>query len=161
MSAIKSLSSSNNAPSLHKTTRYYDLCQLIEKGKFKEFKKTLTKDEASNCKSQAGQSLLRIAAIYQKRCFIELLLDLGANPNGSPDDRVAPINSLVMSRKKDLVTLLLNRGASPSGNRDVFQDPYNPNSPLSYAVCFIDIDLIQMLLVKGADINNDRIQFIM
>jgi len=76
---------------------------------------------------------------------VQLLLELGANPNVQ-DDCLTPLASAIIGDCPDLVRLLLNHGADP--NLEAFDDP-----PLALAVSHNAHVSARMLLEAGADPN--------
>ncbi|MFO7904640.1 MAG: ankyrin repeat domain-containing protein [Planctomycetota bacterium] len=59
-----------------------------------------------------GRTLLSCAAGEGREDVVELLLRMGARPNG-PSDRCSPLMSGISSENPDVVRVLLDHGASP------------------------------------------------
>ncbi|KAI8673255.1 hypothetical protein NCS55_00644700 [Fusarium keratoplasticum] len=80
-----------------------------------------------------------------------LLLEHGADPNESSEERVMPLVRALGSQSKEMINLLIERGAK----LDTFDPCENLHvrTPLSNAVWQCSVDMIEFLIEKGASVN--------
>ena len=97
-----------------------------------------------------GMTPLHWAAVKGHKDVVLLLLDRGADPNSTFEDRWTPVTPLHWAANlghKDVVLLLLNRGVDPNlADEDGW-------TPLHWAVRKGHKDVVLLLLQKGADPN--------
>jgi ankyrin repeat protein len=91
-------------------------------------------------------SPLKVAIINNDRAMLELLLELGANPNFAPKGIGGPLAEAAMRRDLHAVRLLIAAGA------DVNAADRDGTSPLSSALCQTDLPIVRTLVEAGADV---------
>ncbi len=97
-----------------------------------------------------GLTPLISALILQHPAIVELLLARGANPNAFEERHMAPLQFAIIAGQRDMVTALLEAGANPNTGSD---QGAGGMSPLSAAAAVGDLDLAELLLDHGADID--------
>ena len=103
-----------------------------------------------NCYTpQSIGNVLEYAIYHSPLPFIQILLELGANPNYPNDEGfpslIAALSCPERSDRKELIKLLLQFGA------DIQQRGFNDYTPLHYAANENDVPMIELLLSCGAD----------
>jgi len=97
--------------------------------------------------------LLTLAIKHRRREIVEILLDLGFDPNERhrvAEDRYswgAPLRACVKENDLEIARLLLDRGADPNG-----QDSYY-GSPVYQAYCDKKAEMIELLQSRGGHLN--------
>jgi ankyrin repeat protein len=76
-----------------------------------------------------GRTLLCDAASVRRQDVVELLLAMGADPNGS-DNGASPLISAISGGDPGVVAVLLDHGASP----------FTPKPPFGYTACELGLD---------------------
>ncbi|KAI3835245.1 hypothetical protein MKW98_020361, partial [Papaver atlanticum] len=90
-------------------------------------------------------SLLLYAAAHGYHDTVEVLLDLGANPNLVFHDALTALHSSIRSQSLLCMVSLLKAGADPNGGPD--------GKPLTIAAELGVIQIIELLVEAGADPN--------
>jgi uncharacterized protein len=109
-------------------------------------------DNFPNCPGPIGMGsiVLEYAIYHSPLVFIRTLLDLGADPNyASPGGFPSLIATLSTDRpeRNEILELLLSHGA------DVRQRGVNDYTPLHYAASLNDCRSIELLVLRGADLE--------
>lgn len=132
-----------------------------------------------NSENTGGDSIISNVAYYGDAKAVNLLLQYGADCEGSKlekeSDTNSPLLSAVQYGDADSVLALLKAGANPNENEDILYNAINNNDydilkallendikvkdikgrkPLSYASSF-STDIMKLLVEYGADINSD------
>ena len=132
-----------------------------------------------NSENTGGDSIISNVAYYGDAKAVNLLLQYGADCEGSKlekeSDTNSPLLSAVQYGDADSVLALLKAGANPNENEDILYNAINNNNydilkallennikvedikgrkPLSYASSF-STDIMKLLVEYGADINSD------
>lgn len=100
-----------------------------------------------NAQNKLGYTPLHVAVLKKSRILVSLLLDLGADPNTSDsgDHHNTPLHEAIRGGDYFIVDVLLKKGASVNSQNAAL------STPLHYAVTMLRGDMIDMLLVYGAD----------
>jgi hypothetical protein len=130
------------------------LVEAVEQGDIAEVRRLLDRGEDIDVGRESdGLTPLITAIIMGRTEIIDLLLDRGANPNAFDDRQMGPVQlAILVGADVDLVRRLLDAGADPntgtdSGGAGAFF------TPLSAAAASGDVELAQLLLDFGADID--------
>lgn len=132
-----------------------------------------------NSENTGGDSIISNVAYYGDAKAVNLLLQYGADCEGSKlekeSDTNSPLLSAVQYGDADSVLALLKAGANPNENEDILYNAINNNdydilkvllendikvkdikgrNPLSYASSF-STEIMKLLVEYGADINSD------
>jgi ankyrin repeat protein len=92
-----------------------------------------------------GQTPVFAAAKYNHTSSLEILLDAGADPNGSAESAESPLHVSVRDGMPEVASILLKYGASPDGERPGLEHRVNFGTiPVIFQVLF---DLINSFLV--------------
>lgn len=94
-----------------------------------------------------GRTILSQAAFNKQHAMAKLLLELGANPNGTGYHHETPLRWAIQHKDTEMVRLLLAAGASAD-----HVDNYNRNHLYSAAVA-CPAEIIGMLIRAGAQVN--------
>jgi uncharacterized protein len=95
-----------------------------------------------------GDHPLEYAIAWSPLPFVQILLELGADPNYPAQDGFPSLIETLATDRPDkhaVMTLLLDAGA------DVQQRGHNDWTPLHYAVVRRDLTAVTLLLARGAD----------
>jgi len=132
-------------PLLATAGTYEDLIRAVDENKLADMAELLAKGADPNTPDAQGNTLLMIAVLKESTGLVKLLLDAGAKPN-------------LRNRHGDSAIML----ASHQGLADIARQLYvkgaeinHPGwNPLIYAATGGHVQVIQMLLGVGADINS-------
>src|SRR2546421_6517663 len=84
--------------------------------------------------------------------MIKLLLELGADINGKPGEKGSTIHYALLSTDESVVRFVLDNGA-------LVDDSSPSRSTLCKAIRFALVDLVPLLLEKGADVNKEELSW--
>jgi serine/threonine-protein phosphatase 6 regulatory ankyrin repeat subunit B len=117
----------------------------------KEIAEILIKNGAS-ITSEKATSMLFMAVISDRKETVELLLQIGVEPNvkkrnESTKGIETPLYRAIQSEKKEAVEILIKYGADPNDYMA------NYRTPLQWALLRGYMEMAELLLKKGADIN--------
>ena len=146
-----------------------------------EVKRLLMRGVSPNVKDRRGMTPLIAAAKKGNKDMVQMLLDRGAEPNMIDKHGKTPLIVAVRHSHKDVAKLLLNRGADPNAGKhrrttlswavirnDIetvqqcldggadpnMMDTYDEEPVLGIAL-FFSHDVVNLLLDRGADINDN------
>lgn len=111
----------------------------------------LSKNKSINTRNGVGRTMLNDACSNKSIMIASRLLEMGANVNNADQDGGTPLHDAieaeVKSSKLELVKLLITYGADVNAVS-------NYSAPLHFAAYSGDTEIIECLLINGADINN-------
>jgi ankyrin repeat protein len=110
----------------------------------------LPQDADADQADRDGSTLLMMAAASGSREMAQFLLDRGANIDAANRYGMTPLSLAAGQRDQKVVRLLLARGASRKSAPEA-------QGPLASATVSGRIDLVRMLLQRGADIHKDGV----
>src|SRR5579864_144086 len=123
------------------------LFQAIQKGDTAAVKRLLGQGLNSNAQDTEGTPALMAAALYAGADCVQVLLDAGANPNGTNAAGATALMWAIPDVAK--VKLLLAHGAEVNARSSNLQ-----RTPLLVAASYPGtVEILQLLLDKGADIH--------
>ena len=84
-----------------------------------------------------GQTPVFAAAKYNHTSSLEILLDAGADPNGSAESAESPLHVSVRDGMPEVSSILLKYGASPDGERPGLEHRVNFGTiPVNFSKLF-------------------------
>jgi ankyrin repeat protein len=126
-------------------------------GEIQTVRALLRRGVAVNQKNAIGMTPLMLAAGGGHIEVIKALLAAGADPNAAGGIAHGPIFSVMTmgmtssnKRRMEVMDALIAAGGKVNPRRD------SPIAPLVYAIESCDVDMIQALLERGADVNWNR-----
>ena len=102
---------------------------------------------SANSRGEDGGTLLQMAVCNDHFSIIELLLDKGADPNASDDQRDTALHQAAMTDARRSARLLLAAGADPNAQN------ISGRTPLHFAVMQGNTDLSLQLLNAGSNLD--------
>jgi len=91
---------------------------------------------------------LIVAALIGDAGLVGLLIDKGANINGTNNSHETALHVTILDDHRDVAELILNKGANVNATND------SQRTPLHYlAIDCDDNELAELLILKGADVN--------
>jgi len=132
----------------------------------------VTKGADVNLRTGSGYSLLRLAAWNESVDIVKLLVDHGAQFNAKDPDGWTAFYNAVWSGNRELVDVFINKGADIStfhmtaamgdmAGVNVFLEQgfavdakdEMENTPLAWATCMDQAEVVKLLIAQGADVN--------
>jgi uncharacterized protein len=134
--------------------RYSPLAMAADHGLYEAVKELINLQVNVNWTNENGTDALRFAAANGEIECVELLLNAGANPASFDNEGFSAIHNAVDRHHSDVVEKLLDAGVdvdlrieSPVSSID------DGTTPLHRASAMLDLELVNMLVERGADIN--------
>ncbi|KAF2893325.1 hypothetical protein ILUMI_12849 [Ignelater luminosus] len=137
-------------PSLE-TYSKLNLCYEVTFGSIENLERSLEINDKANMKDANGYAPIHYAALYGKLEEIDLLLFKGANVNITGVYGELPLHCSIMGGSFGIFRRLLNKD-------NINANDTSRNTPLHYAVMFKRLEMIDLLLLRGADVNVENLR---
>ncbi|MFN5381852.1 MAG: ankyrin repeat domain-containing protein [Alphaproteobacteria bacterium] len=125
----------------------------VEKGNKDLVKRLIAKKANVSSRDSKKRSPLHIAVEKGNKDLVKLLLDAGADVNALDFKYISPLHIALKSKNQEIETILLNAPGIDCNIRDVYGC-----SPLFFAIKIMkDVELVKLLLQKGADVNAELV----